>query len=314
LDQPFMDKVALIDGFTGESWTYAELKRRICTVASGLADLGVKQGDMVMLLSPNSLHFPVLLHAVAVIGAVVTATNPANLSAEIAKQVKDSQTKFIATSPEFIELVADFRLPLILIDTSVEESEIKKAKNVMGKEPFAYLSDLYRADPSRAPKVRIKQSDTAVVLYSSGTTGLSKGVIISHRNLIAAIVTFADPSFGLPHKGFVFLVPIPMYHVYSLVCFCAALFKRAYTAVIMPKFDFPKFLELIPRYRVTHLALVPPMGVGMWKSPLLDKFDMSSLYAIGFGGAPSGEDLLKGLSKRLKGVHVGQVPLSLLFS
>ncbi|CAM6129004.1 unnamed protein product [Calypogeia fissa] len=301
LDHPYMDRVALIDAPTGKSMTYAEVKQLVYSVGAGLADIGVKQGDVVMLLTPNGSHFPILVFAILSIGAVVTTVNPANLSAEISRQAKDSDSKFVISSPEAGGKVAALKLPIILIDT-IDGCDVAQAKGIT---PVAHLSELYKGDPSRAPKVHIKQTDLALLLYSSGTTGLSKGVKLSHRNALSACILNEEPS-NDPNSQRSYLVPIPFYHVYGLIVITAAQMKRGSKLIIMPRFELRKFLANIERYRATHLVLVPPILVALGKSPLVDKYDLSSVDLIGVGAAPVGKELIHATSQRFKGVFLRQ--------
>ncbi|CAM6097772.1 unnamed protein product [Calypogeia fissa] len=301
VDPSYIDSVALVDAPTGESMTFREMKHKVYAVASGLADVGVKQGDVVMILSLNGLHSPIIMFAILAIGAVVTATNPANLISEIAKQAKDSGTKFVMSSPDLVEKVAGLKLPIILIDTMVGTDVPEQVKGIT---PIGYLSEIYKGDPSRAPKMRIRQRDTAMLLYSSGTTGVSKGVILSHRNVIAAAAC-RDPG-DVRDNHRTFLAAIPMYHVFGMIILCVIRLKYGCKLVIAPKFDFAKFLEAIERYRISHLPVVPPILLALVKSPLSDKYDLSSLQFMGSGAAPLGKELMALTAKKFKGVNLGE--------
>lgn len=307
LDHPHMDRVALVDAPTGHSLTYREVKHLVYAVAAGLSDLGVKQGDVVMILSPNGSHFPILAFAILAIGAVVTTTNPGNLSHELAKQAKDSGTKWVISAPGLVGKAAALKLPIILIDVLGGDDP----KQVKGITPIALVSELYRGDPRRAPKVPIRQTDLAMLLYSSGTTGLSKGVKLTHRNAITAIAV-SDDSSNDPNKQRSYLIAIPFFHVYGLVVLLSTQMNRGSKLIIMPRFDLAKYLASAERYRATHLASVPPMLVALEKSPLLDKYDLSSVDLIGVGAAPIGKELIEAIIKRFPGVFIRQVLLRLL--
>lgn len=136
--------------------------------------------------------------------------------------------------------------------------------------------------------------------------------MLSHRNAIAASSLANDPN-EHPEKQWTFLAAIPLYHVFGMLCFCIFYVKRAGRIVIMPKFDFPKYLAAIERYKVTHLALVPPILVALLKSPIVKNYDLSSVYVMGVGAAPVGKEVIEAFTKRFRGVFLGQVPLRLLY-
>ncbi|KAJ7537497.1 hypothetical protein O6H91_11G008200 [Diphasiastrum complanatum] len=283
------NKTAVVDAATGQALTYSELKQNIQSVAAGLASLGVSRGHVVLILSPNSIHFAVLFLAVVSIGAIVTTVNPVYTTREIAKQIKDSGTKFISTVPELLNKVQNARLPVILIG----ESELRD-ENVV-----ALYSELLSTDPRNAPQPQIRQTDTAALLYSSGTTGVSKGVIISHRNFMAAALQVAVDVQLLGIKDQIYLCMLPMFHVFALVGIFYTTLQSGETLMIMAKFEFELMLEAIQKYRVTCLPTVPPVCIALAKQKAVEKYDLSSLQEIISGAAPLGKEIMEECSLKL---------------
>ncbi|CAM6096361.1 unnamed protein product [Calypogeia fissa] len=298
----YLDRVALVDAPTGKSLSYRDLRQQVKSVASGLADLGVKKGDVVMILSPNSIQYPVLLLAITSIGAVVTAVNPLNTTKEVVVQAQDSKTKYLAAVPGLTAAAAVLKIPLILMDSDIQEYPSYLKTEVA---PIAYFTDLLQADPRLAPKVRIRQTDTALVLYSSGTTGTSKGVVISHGSVIAAVCLSNDPSCKEDVQR-TYVVTIPIYHLYGMVLLVGTQLTMGSKLVVLPRFELPKFLEAIERYKVTHAQTVTPIFNALVRSPLVEKYDLRSLGHITVGAAPVPKATLVACSQRYKNAFLRQ--------
>ena len=153
----------------------------------------------------------------------------------------------------------------------------------------------------------VKQSDTAALLYSSGTTGVSKGVILTHKNFIAAalMINMDDDLAGELNN--VFICVLPMFHVFGLAVITYAQLRRGSTVVSMRRFELEGFLKVIEKYRVTNLWVVPPMILALAKQSVVVKYDVSSLKSIGSGAAPLGKELMEECARRLPHVIIYQV-------
>jgi 4-coumarate--CoA ligase len=153
----------------------------------------------------------------------------------------------------------------------------------------------------------VKQSDIATLLYSSGTTGVSKGVILTHGNFIAAslMVSMDQVMAGEIHN--VFLCFLPMFHVFGLAVITYSQLQMGNAVVSMGKFEFEMVLRTIEKYRVTHMWVVPPVILALSKQNLVKKYDLSSLRNIGSGAAPLGKDLMKECAKNLPDATIIQV-------
>ncbi|KAJ9559191.1 hypothetical protein OSB04_013805 [Centaurea solstitialis] len=149
-----------------------------------------------------------------------------------------------------------------------------------------------------APTPSISQNDVAAILYSSGTTGLSKGVVLTHRAIMAtALLVTADQEFYGEGRS-VFLCVVPLFHIMGLVTFTYSQLQRGNAVVVMQRFELDKALEAMEKYRVTHLYTAPPVVVAMVKqAAVVRRYDTSSLKEIGSGAAPLGKDVMDECSK-----------------
>lgn len=296
--------IAFFDAQSDHSLTFGDLRARVYAFANGLHRFGVLPGDVVFVLSPNSIPFVVAMLGIMSIGAVFTTTNPVNRPDEIAKQMIDSGAKFVATLPELLESVIDkvrqLKLPLILIGEGITMPA--------GVSSCITFSDLLQIDPiGKLPSMnRTRQEDTAALLYSSGTTGTSKGVIITHKNLIAQTLLLLYSEEGLPWTSRTYMCLIPMFHVYGLAFFGSGLPARGCTTVLLPRFDMIDTLAAVQKYRVTHMPLVPPILIALAKLRVVENYDLSSLVGVGSGAAPLSKEVIAAFRARFPNVIIAQ--------
>ncbi len=281
------DKPALIDGPSGRTLTYLQLAGGIQRLAAALAERGLKKGEVVAVFSPNLPEYALVFHGILAAGGTVTTVNPLYTARELNYQLKDARARFIFTIPPFVERVKE-----ALEGTQVEE--IFVIGEAEGATPL--MSLLQTQAP--APEVTIHpKEDLAALPYSSGTTGLPKGVMLTHYNLVANIVQSAGVE-PVTEKD-VLIGVLPFYHIYGMtVILNFALYKGA-TIVTMPRFDLEQFLGLIEKHRITRMHLVPPIILALAKHPLVEKFDLSSLKVIVSGAAPLGEEVARAASQRV---------------
>ena len=287
-------RVALIDSVTSLRVTYGQLSVSIRSLACGLYHaLGVRKGDVVFVLSANCVLYPVICLAVLSIGAVITTANPMNTESEIGKQVRDSGAKLAVSAPEELQKLSPTGIPTILTTRSsygdaLSVEELIESCSESSSEPL--------------PKTEVTPSDTAAILYSSGTTGTSKGVVLTHSNLISVIeiLTWCVDSTSSQHD--VFLCFIPMFHIYGLVFFGLGLFRRGITTVLMPRFNFQSMIDAIEKYKINNIPAVPPVILGLVKSD--GGSDFSSLRRVGSGAAPLGKDVEEAFREKFPWVEL----------
>ncbi|KAL1361529.1 hypothetical protein HN51_009889 [Arachis hypogaea] len=286
-------KTALIDADTSETLTFRQLKTTVAKLSHALLRLGLKKHDVLLILAPNSIHFPILFLAATAIGAVVTTANPLYTVTELSKQINNSNPKLVVTVAELYEKVRSFKfeLPAVLIGSETTPETINYSRLM---EEVAGENEL--------PVNDVNEDDTAALLYSSGTTGVSKGVILTHGNFIAAALMigmdddYVDELEGVNDS--VYLCVLPMFHVFGLAVILYAQLRRGSTVVSMRRFELEKFLEGIEKHKVTNLWVVPPILLAMAKHSVVDKYDVSSLRRIGSGAAPLGKDLMQDCANR----------------
>ncbi|KAA8544125.1 hypothetical protein F0562_022137 [Nyssa sinensis] len=289
----FPDKPALVDADTGETLTFAQFKSTVCKVSHGLLQLGIEKNDVVLFFAPNSIQFPLCFFGIIALGAIATTVNPTYTVSELSKQIKDCNPKLLITVPQLWEKVKVFGLPAVILGSE------RSSKFMDSSSRTTLFTDLVNNSRlvSNFPEASIKQSDTAALLYSSGTTGTSKGVVLSHRNFIAAaLMVTADQ--GLAGEMYnVFLCVLPMFHAFGLCVILYSQLQRGNAVVSMGKFDLEMLLMAVEKYRVTHLWVVPPIILALSKQSVVKKYDLSSLKQIGSGAAPLGKELMDECAK-----------------
>ena len=304
----FPHSLALIDADSGETLTFHQLKLQVSKLAHSLHHLNVHKNDVVLIVAPNSIHFPVCFLAIVALGAIASTCNPLYTISELSKQVQDCNPKLVITVPELWHKIKELNLPSIIIGSSKSTSFAETPSSKIW-----HYSELIEMSSMECdlPDKTVKQSDTAALLYSSGTTGTSKGVILTHRNFIAASVMVpADQDrYGDPKN--VFLCFLPMFHIFGLSVVTYSQLRRGNTVVSMGKFELGKTLLAVEKYRVSHLFVVPPVMIALAKqSVVMKKYDLSSLRQVGSGAAPLGKDVMEECTKNMPHVDIIQVTLN----
>jgi acyl-CoA synthetase (AMP-forming)/AMP-acid ligase II len=281
------DKPALIEGQTGRIITYSELADAIRRVAASLAHRGFKKGEVFGILSPNVPEYAVMFHAVASLGGVNTMINPLYTEHEVAQQLDDSNARFLITGPQFMD-----KARAAAQAANVEELFVfGEAEDVT---PFASL--LY--DGCEVPEVEINPREDLVALpYSSGTTGLPKGVMLTHYNLVANLRQMEGLDYFTENDTLICV--LPLFHIYGLVVILNMGLYTGATIVTMPRFELEQFLRAASDYGVTLAHLVPPIVLALSKSPLVDDYKLSRLKTIFSGAAPLDESLTRACIARL---------------
>ncbi len=280
-------KTALIDSATGAITTYGEVAARAHWLAAGLQRAGFRSGEVAAVCAPNHVDFPAVFLGVASAGGALTTINPAFTEAEIAKQLRDSGAVLAFTSPELAERVGS-------------------AGGGRLRQVFRLGAELRAAMPDAEPQpVSIDPAGSVVaLLYSSGTTGAPKGVMLTHRNLVAMTMQMG-PVEGTTEND-VTMAVLPFFHIYGLEVILTLGLYRGATLVVMRRFEMEPFLQAVQRYGVTRLPLVPPLILRLARDPAVDSFDLSSVRTITSGAAPLAPEVANALSRRLGGVLVKQ--------
>lgn len=272
------DVPALIDGPSGRTLTYGGLAAGVERLAGGLAARGYGRGDVIGLFAPNLPEWAVAFLAVSRLGGVVTTFNSLATVTDLVGQLKDSGARGIITVAAFMDRAAP----------AAEQASVTDIMSIGDAEGATPLSAIMAGDQA-APDGPASPDDLVVLPYSSGTTGLPKGVMLSHRNLAVNVVQTAvqqDLAEGERLIGI-----LPFYHIYGLTVVHNLGLWRGATIVTMPRFELGGFLDILEGQRITRAFLVPPIILALAKHPAVDGRDLSALHLIMSGAAPLDEGI-----------------------
>ncbi|KAL0955979.1 hypothetical protein HGRIS_002158 [Hohenbuehelia grisea] len=305
---------AFVDAPTGTTLTRGQLKHLALTFGYGLLNtpgLELQRGDTVLIYSPNSLAWPVVLFGSIAAGLRCTLANSAYTSAELRHQYLDSGAKTIITAEDGLPTVQAF-----LTGLSLSNADIKRRTIVIPNDLSWATS---QARPSKTPSDPLRLNDilslgtlpseakfdgddcheTVLLCYSSGTTGKPKGVETTHRNL-TTVLEIVKPVFPTLTQGKDNILGVlPFYHIYGAIKLVHFPFSLGVPCVIQSKFDPVTFCRDIEKYNVTLSLIVPPILVVLSRHEAVDKYDLSSLRVVFSGAAPLGAALAKDVKDRI---------------
>lgn len=292
------DRPAVI-GTSHHGYTYGQLTAAVGRVAAGLAERGLGRGDVAAVFSPNCPDYPAVFHGVLSAGAVCSPANALYTPAELAHQLRDSGARVLFSSADTLD-----RARAAVAEDKVRVEEIivlGPAQGTPGPVRETGFDELL-ASTAPAPKVALGGDDLAALPYSSGTTGLPKGVMLTHRNLVASVLQTQPLNLLGPDSRV--LAVLPLFHIYGITGLMnGTLYQRA-RIVTMPRFDLLRFLAAVEEHRIDHLYIVPPIALALLSCPQLDEYDLSSVKLIMSAAAPLDRDLAQALAKRLDAVVV----------
>jgi acyl-CoA synthetase (AMP-forming)/AMP-acid ligase II len=278
---------ALIDGPSGRIYTYGELDHSIGRFAAGLAANGFRPGDTLLMFAPNLPEWPIAALGAMAAGGVVSGANPMYNAADLAHQMRDSNARFVFTVPSFLATVRE---------AAAAAGCEKVIVPGWAEGALEFGSLLACTDPE--PVVVCDPDSLAALPYSSGTTGLAKGVMLTHRNIVAniqqSLATMQQPG---PKT---LLAYLPMFHIYGLTVITVCGLSIGATLVTLPRFEPESFLKALHDHRVALLHTVPPVLQFMAFHPLVDEHDLSSLKRIICGAAPLGGEMERIAAERLR--------------
>ncbi|KAL3649869.1 hypothetical protein CASFOL_006272 [Castilleja foliolosa] len=281
---------SLIDAATGRRIPLPDLPRLVRTLASNLrSKFHLSKGDVAFVLSPNSIHVPVLYLSLLSLGAVVCPSNPLGSISEISHQINLSRPSIAFAAAEYAPKLPELRLGTVVLDSPDFESLLILQSN--------RDDDAVRADD-------VFQNDAAAILYSSGTTGRVKGVELTHRNFIAGIAGVRATRAARPSPA-VTLCAVPFFHVYGFVL-CIREVALGGSVVVVSRRNPESILRAVEELKVTHLAVAPPTVVAMVKSAADEKYDLRSLEAVLCGGAPLANSVVERFMQRFPNVSMFQ--------
>ena len=279
------DKPALIDALDGHTLSGNQVIDTIQRLAGGLTARGLGPGHTIAILAPNVPEYAGIFHGIAYAGATVTTINPSYTEDEVRYQLNDSRAKMLIAHPAVLDTARK-----AIAGTGV--TDLVAIGTAEGTTPLSALMG--------APQTEHTPVDTAshivVLPYSSGTTGLPKGVMLTHRNLVANVAQATDVLDGDAGATLAFL---PFFHIYGLEVLMNLYLAKGGTLVTLPRFDLEVALRMIQTHRMKRFFVAPPVVLALAKHPLVDQFDLSSLTGVFCGAAPLGADLTQVAAARL---------------
>mgnify|MGYP001027447311 FL=1 len=292
--------------FKGAVITYKEMSELTDRLAGALADLGVKKGDRVGIFMPNTPQFVIAYFGILKAGGVVVATNPLYTPREIEHQVKDAGIEVMIVMSNFYNTIKKVQpntpikkvivtnlketLPPVLRLLFTLAKEKKGGFRVQLQEGDYWFQDLLaKYPPSSRPKIDITADDVALFQYSGGTTGISKGAIALHRNLVANSLQIHSWMPDVEEGKEVVLMAIPLFHVYGMVAGMCFAIKSAASMVMIPNpRDLKDVLDSIQKYKATIYPGVPTMYNAINNHPdvIAGKYKLNTIKACISGSAP----------------------------
>lgn len=271
----FGDAPALVDGVDGTTLTYNQLDSFHRRIAAGLAEAGVRKGDVLALHSPNTIAFPTAFYAATRAGASVTTVHPLATAEEFAKQLRDSATSWIVTVSPLLETAR------AAAELAGGVREIFVCDSAPGHRS---LIDMI-ASTAPEPQIDIDPAeDIAALPYSSGTTGIPKGVMLTHRSIATNLAQLA-PTLRIGPTDRILAV-LPFFHIYGLTALMNLSLGHGATVIVLPRFDLDTFLAAIEKHRITGLFVAPPIVLALAKHPAVESYDLSSLEYVLSSAAP----------------------------
>ncbi|TDQ62656.1 acyl-CoA synthetase (AMP-forming)/AMP-acid ligase II [Actinomycetospora succinea] len=289
-DRP--DAPAVIDGPSGRTLTYGELRRDVRRCAVGLRRRGMRPGDVLAIVAPNSPEWLVACLGAMAAGGVVSGINPLYTADEIAPQLRDHGARFLLTIPPFLPLVQ-------AAAAGIDDLDLLVLGEAEGATPFADVL----ADGDLPGGLVDPATDLALLPYSSGTTGLAKGVMLTHRAMVTNVEQMQASMALTPDDRSI--AAAPFFHAVGLVVVAGVTLRAGGAVVTLPRFEVDAYLGAIAEHRVTVSIVVPPIILAMARHPAVARHDLSSLRLLGCGAAPLGAELQQECAERV-GCPVGQ--------
>ncbi|KAK0050708.1 4-coumarate--CoA ligase 5 [Biomphalaria pfeifferi] len=293
----YKNLVAVEEFSNGQSYTFGQLKEKAIRVASGLHRLGYRKGDVISVFSTNHINYSVLMLACAATGVWFSAVNPLYKEDELRVQLVHSNSKAVFTTASFVSTVT----------AAVRHKELQiKDLFVFGEaEGFRPFQTLLDDDGRMFPDVDINPVEDVFILpYSSGTTGLPKGVMLTHYNCMASCLQIDASLHTSPEDRVIGL--LPLFHIYGMIVVQFTVLLGGSSVVYLPKFEPETFLSCLQNKKITLAHLVPPLVVFLAKHPLVSQYNLTSLRTIICGAAPLGSEITSEFQKRFDKTTINQ--------
>ena len=285
--------------FYERSWSYKETRTISEWLAASLYRTGFQKGDRLGIMLPNSPHYIFSLFAVFRLGGIAVQVNPMYVEREIEYAINDSEAKYMVVFEAFYHKVKEVQPRTSLqkvIVVGFGGSRVDLAEGDM------YFDDFLTHD-NVIPDIPINiEEDVAILQYTGGTTGVSKGVMLTHQNLLANIIQVCDFTYNAVDEkpeNFKIISVLPMFHVYGLSCNALSAIRIGCNQLILPRFDVNELLELINKEKPFQLTAVPTMIFALNSHPELEQSAIKDIFYFSSGGAPLPVEQVKYFEKRV---------------
>ena len=267
------DRVAMVCG--GEKRTFSKLQERVNRVANALQSLGVRRGDKVAALDVNSIPYVETYYACAKLGAVFVPINYRAKKEELVYMLNQAEASALFLGERYLELASAIRPQLQTIRHFICYDAQPEGMTTYG--------DLLSQHQPEELFVEIEDADPTILLYTSGTTAMPKGVILTYLSMSVYVTNTVEPANPEVHD--VLLLSVPTFHVAGATAIMSSVWGGR-TLTILPQFDPEAWLEAVQRHRVTHSFVVPTMLKRIMEHPRFQECDQSSLRLLAYGAAP----------------------------
>lgn len=283
-----LDRVAFV-GATGADVTYRSLRDDVLALAGALAARGVGIGTTIGLICPNIPEFATVFHGILRAGGTITTINSLYTAAEIEKQLSDAAATWLVTISPLLPSAKD-----AAGEVGIGDDHIIVIDGMPGHPGLQELL----AENAPAPHIEFDPTTQIAVLpYSSGTTGIPKGVMLSHRNLVSNVQQCRS-NIDVNQSDRVLAV-LPFFHIYGMTVLLNLALRQRAALVTMARFDLVEFLTLIQQHECTYLFIAPPIAVALAKHPIVDQFDISTVRAVFSGAAPLDRETGEAAGRRI---------------
>jgi len=294
--EDFPERDAVI--FQGQKITYGQLGQQVDQMVSGLAQLGLRKGQRMAIMLPNCPQFIVAYYAILKIGGVVVNVNPMYVERELEFQLKDAGAEMIVAPADFLPRLnaVKEKVSLRMIILTEMEDAFQKISSVEpdGKEGIYRYAEVLRLGSRRAPpSIEVNPGEVALLQYTGGTTGLSKGAMLTHRNLVVNVHQCVAWQPGAVRGEERMLAVLPFFHVYGMTVAMNEAILLAATIILLTRFNADEALEAINRYHPTRFPGVPTMYFAIINHPQAQNYNISSIRACSSGSAPMPVEALK---------------------
>lgn len=293
--------------FYGSLITFREMRRRILRLANALIREGVRKGDRVGIALPNCPQYVMAYYAILYAGGIVVNMNPLYTHDELEFMIKNTQIDFLFTFdmvlPTMGALAGESKIKLIVtrVTDFIDGFGVSTAKDLGLDAHWHHFSELLDSCQDEGlPDIPVDTEDAAVIQFTGGTTGLPKGAVLTHANLVAAsmhVCLWGQSTVSMhisPEKG-AFMAIIPYFHVYGNTTCLNAGFFSASTQVMLPRFEMNELLAALARYeQISFFPAVPTLITALVNHPEVHELDLASkIGLINSGGAPMPTELIK---------------------